>query len=463
MGQISTHTAAAAGCTFFASAPVNVSRTRCIIGGMLGCRRWVGNPLRVAAAGCIAAAFLCARPQPSAAQALNIASSRPQWGTDAAIEADLLRDSSAREGTSHKKPPLRVLRVLMVGNSYTKFNLLHLLLSRIADNASGPRIHVDVEARGGYSLRMHLKSRTALIKIRNGHYSHVVLQGHSLSAVDHPDELAEDTERFNAAIMASGSRTVLYETWARKPNTSLYKKHALVRTFNDMVGRIDTTYSGIARKLHIELAPVGGAFVRAWRTDPAVALWGSDGSHPTLAGSYMAACVLYGAITGRDPRESTYVPFPLDVRVAANLRAVAAVSLGEVPGRPAGDVVPSINTGIAANSGGTPPELSKSSRATSVSAKFNRPSAKPPETGRVAATIADFLGRAPGQLDAPITGHAEPSAAPENAVHAAAPSADDAPARSAPARDAPTAPVTPAFLDDAIGPEDVADAPVRIF
>lgn len=460
MGQISTHTAAATGCTFFTGTRANLRRTRCIIGPMLGCRRWVGNPLRVAAAGCIAAAFFCVRPQPSAAQALNIASARPQWGADAAIEADLLGDSSAREGTSRKKP----LRVLMVGNSYTKFNLLHLLLSRIADGASGPRIHVDVEARAGYSLRMHLKSRTALIKIKNGHYSHVVLQGHSLSAVDHPDELAEDAERFNTVIAASGARTVLYETWARKPNTSLYRKHALVRTFNDMVGRIDTAYSGIARKLHVELAPIGGAFVRAWRTDPAVPLWGADGSHPTLAGSYMAACVLYGAITGRDPRESSYVPFPLDGQFAANIRAVAATSLSEVPGRPAGDVLPSsLTTGIAANSGATPPELSKSIRTTAVSAKVSRQSAKPAEAGRVAATIADFLGRAPGQTDAPITGHTEPSARPENAVHAVAPSSGGAPALSVPARETPAGKVSPAFLDDVVGPDHVADAPARIF
>src|SRR4029077_192026 len=146
------------------------------------------------------------------------------------------------------------------------------------------------------SLRMHWKSRTALVKIRNGHYTHVVLQGHSLSAIDHPDELAEDAERFHSAIWASGSRTVLYETWARKPNTSLYKKHPVVRTFDDMFGRIDTAYSGIARRLHAELAPGGGAFARAWKSEPAVAVWGSDGSHPTLAGSHPPAGGLYGRV-----------------------------------------------------------------------------------------------------------------------------------------------------------------------
>jgi hypothetical protein len=368
----------------------------------------------------MAAAIWCGRPQPSAAQALNIASARPQWGSDAAIEADLL----------------------------------HMLIERVADAAPGPRLHVDVEARGGYSLRMHWKSRAALMKIRNGHYSHVVLQGHSLSAIDHPDELAEDAERFHSAITASGSRTVLYETWARKPNTSLYKKHTVVRTFDDMVGRIDTAYSGIARRLHAELAPVGGAFVRAWKSEPAVAVWGSDGSHPTLAGSYLAACVLYGAITGRDPRESNWAPFPIDARLGAQLRSVASATLSSIPEWPAGDLVPAaLAASVAANSG-TAPE-SKSGRASAVSAKNNRAAKKAAESarsGHVAASIADFLGRAPGQAEAPILGPGQTSTGPRSAGQR---SSDKLPAATEAGK--------PQVFELPLGPDHASDAPVRIF
>jgi hypothetical protein len=398
----------------------------------------------------MAAAMICGRPQPTAAQALNIASSRPQWGADAAIEADLLGESPKardrdRDGNSHKKP----LRVLLVGNSYTKFNLLHMLIERVADAAPGPRLHVDVEARGGYSLRMHLKSRAAMMKIRNGHYSHVVLQGHSLSAIDHPDELAEDAERFHSAITASGSRTVLYETWARKPNTSLYRKHAIIRTFDDMTGRIDTAYTGIARRLHAELAPVGGAFARAWKSEPVVSVWGNDGSHPTLAGSYLAACVLYGAITGRDPRESTWAPFPIDARQGAQIRAVAAASLNAVPDWSNEVLPPAVNANLAAN-GGNAVDLNKSSRSATPSAKTNRAIAKRGENGgHVAASIADFLGRAPGQSEAPILGPGQAGAAPR-----ATGSRDDSAAE-------PTA--KPAVFDVPLGGGHAAESPAVIF
>jgi hypothetical protein len=54
---------------------------------------------------------------------------------------------------------------------------------------------------------------------------------------------------------------------------------------------------------------VGGTFMpagEAWRwvldRDPTVALYGSDGFHPSPIGSFLAALEIYERITGRDPR-----------------------------------------------------------------------------------------------------------------------------------------------------------------
>jgi hypothetical protein len=137
----------------------------------------------------------------------------------------------------------------------------------------------------------------------------------------------------------------------------------------------------------------------------------------------MAACVLYGAITGRDPRESTYVPFPLDPSFAAHIRAVAAASLSEVPDRPAGDVIPTttLAAGFAASGGNG--KLNEPARTPAVAAKVSRASAKQPApTGHVAASIADFLGRAPGETEAPVAAPIEPMPRTR---------ADDAPAATA--------------------------------
>lgn len=227
------------------------------------------------------------------------------------------------------------LHVLMVGNSYTFHHSLHTLLQQVAQGvANGPRLVVDTEARGGYSLRQHLRSGQAMAKIRSGRYSHVVLQGHSMSALDHPDQLAQDAERFKQAIDDATGHTVFYATWARSPEARLYRTHKLVHSFEEMTDLVDTTYASISQRLGANLAPVGRAFERSLVQNPKLALWDADGSHPTVAGSFMAACVLYGAITGADPRASSAVPEGLTSSQAALIRAVAAQSLS-------GDFVPS--------------------------------------------------------------------------------------------------------------------------
>lgn len=52
-------------------------------------------------------------------------------------------------------------------------------------------------------------------------------------------------------------------------------------------------------------------------------LWQDDGSHPTVAGTYLAACVFYGVIFGESPRGLSYHD-GLTSNEAAYLQSVAA-------------------------------------------------------------------------------------------------------------------------------------------
>ena len=49
------------------------------------------------------------------------------------------------------------------------------------------------------------------------------------------------------------------------------------------------------------LLPAGDAWVAAWRQDEGLKLYGSDGFHPTLLGSYLAALAIYGGLSGASP------------------------------------------------------------------------------------------------------------------------------------------------------------------
>jgi PKD repeat protein len=54
------------------------------------------------------------------------------------------------------------------------------------------------------------------------------------------------------------------------------------------------------------MSPVGMAWKASWEADSTINLWSSDNSHPSLAGSYLAACVFYATILEKNPVGLSY-------------------------------------------------------------------------------------------------------------------------------------------------------------
>ncbi|MDD9946549.1 MAG: hypothetical protein OXU20_36220 [Myxococcales bacterium] len=222
------------------------------------------------------------------------------------------------------------LRVLLVGNSYTRFNLLPTLVSRIGRSVpEGPAMKVEMVAKGGYTLRMHWQRREAVRRIRQRSFTHVVLQGHSLRPIDEAGEMTQYAERFVREIGATGASAILYETWARRSGASLYGRRPDLHGPLEMQGVVGDVYRRLATDLGARLAPVGSAFLAATFLDPEIGLYKNDGAHPSFAGSYLAASVIYGAVTGLDPRRATYEPWELGRGHAARLRQLAATTLSQ--------------------------------------------------------------------------------------------------------------------------------------
>lgn len=188
--------------------------------------------------------------------------------------------------TPTPEPTAAGLRVLFVGNSYTFSHDLPAVLSQIAD-ASFPDhpITTRMVAEPGWTLEQHWQDRRALLEIRTGDWDHVVLQGHSLGTVEARERLFEHARRFDAVIRESGASTVLFMTWARRDQPELLET-------------IRPTYMELGHELGARVAPVGVAWQVATERRPDIHLWHVDGSHPSPAGTYLAAAVFYGLLTG---------------------------------------------------------------------------------------------------------------------------------------------------------------------
>src|SRR5262245_8966692 len=174
------------------------------------------------------------------------------------------------------------LNVLFIGNSFTARNDLPGMIARLAA-ARGRRMQHRLISAGGASLRTHWNAGHAPRAIREGRYDAVVLQEASTLPAKNATRMHENVRLFDEAIRAAGAKTVLYMTWARQ--------HA-----PETQSVIGDAYTAVGRELGATVVPVGTAWQHVLRRHDRPALYDKDGSHPSPAGSYLAACVFLAVL-----------------------------------------------------------------------------------------------------------------------------------------------------------------------
>ena len=178
-------------------------------------------------------------------------------------------------------------RILYIGNSFTTRNDLPALLGNIADMGMGINLESKVISAGGASLRRHWNAGAAN-SISNEKWDYVVLQEQSTLPIKNPKRFHENVREFVPAINESGAQMVLYMTWARKNEP---QNQAL----------LTDGYNKIGDELGATVVPVGVAWQNLLEKHDRPILHTEDGSHPTFAGSYLAACTFYATLFGGDP------------------------------------------------------------------------------------------------------------------------------------------------------------------
>ena len=198
-------------------------------------------------------------------------------------------------------PPVSVL---MVGNSYTSSNGLPDMLEELAA-AEGRMLTAELVAEDGWSLGDHANSTTTMSMIESGNWDYVILQEQSVipSLADYRDTYMYPAARvLDEAITATGAKTLLFMTWGRE--NGMVEEG--IPSFAAMQDRLTIAYRGLGDELDARVLPAGMAWQRALGQDPGLDLWQLDGSHPTVAGSYLAACVMFASIYQESPKGASY-------------------------------------------------------------------------------------------------------------------------------------------------------------
>lgn len=265
-------------------------------------------------------------------------------------------------------PPARAASVLFVGNSFTYGELSpvrYFQPESVTDlhqggtggvpalfKAFAVQAHLDydvsLETYGGKNLDFHLEQEAALL---DRAWDHVILQGYSTLDEHKPGDaavLVRSAARLARMFEARNPRVDirLVSTWSRADQTYLPSGHWYGKPIEAMANDIRAAYDRAAATspaIH-SVIPVGQAWNRAIAAhvaapnpyEPAwtgeIDLWATDHYHASTYGYYLDALVIFGDLTGRDPRslgsgERAAAALGIAPPLAAKLQQVAAETL----------------------------------------------------------------------------------------------------------------------------------------
>lgn len=215
-------------------------------------------------------------------------------------------------------------RVLFVGNSYMYYgDSLHNHVRRMVDAGGiAPLDSLEYKSStiGGAALEHHAVdwlTTPGRIGVKEP-FELVILQGGSGEPLS-PKRAARFREvliEYNKLIRARGGRVALYMTHAYGPKHPQFKPENIRLT--------EAMYVQGGNEVGALVIPVGLAFEEAYRRHPDLVLHKSDGSHPTLIGTYLAACTVYASVYGRSPVGNPYdYEGAIDPATAKKLQQVA--------------------------------------------------------------------------------------------------------------------------------------------
>jgi len=217
-------------------------------------------------------------------------------------------------------------KVLFLGNSYTASNNLPQMIANLALSTADTLIY-DSNTPGGYTFNGHSTNSVSLSKIASNDWDFVVLQEQSQLPSFPISQVSTQVFPFARSLDSlinlnnSCTETVFFMTWGRKNGDSQNcATWPPVCTYNGMDSLLNLRYRMMAVDNNAILSPVGAVWNYIRQNYPSIELYLSDESHPSLAGTYAAACCFYAVLFRKDPSLITFNP-GLSATESANIRA----------------------------------------------------------------------------------------------------------------------------------------------
>ena len=192
------------------------------------------------------------------------------------------------EDTPTGPPPAVDLAVLFIGNSLTYSNDLPEMLEHLlVEYGEVGTVYVESVALPNFGLQDHWAGGTARARIAEGGWDVVIVQ-QGPSATEGRPSLIEYSARFADEVRAVGGDLAVYMVW---PSIQRF----------DFFQRVSDSHVMAAEEADALLYPVGEAWRSAFDREQQLDLYSPDGVHPNIAGTYLAALVMFEQLTGVTP------------------------------------------------------------------------------------------------------------------------------------------------------------------
>lgn len=193
-----------------------------------------------------------------------------------------------------------VMRILMLGNSYTSANHLPLMLAEMTG------AEVVAHTRGGARLAEQLNPATklgnkTLKALHDEKWDYVIVQEMSNGPITSKEKFMTNLSKLCGLIRKNGATPVLFATWAYEKNGKQLKKFGM--EYEDMICSMKETFRETVKRTSCLLADVTTVFEQQAET---VKLYAPDGSHPSEAGSKLAARTI-AKVIWNDPKRKKEV------------------------------------------------------------------------------------------------------------------------------------------------------------
>lgn len=241
--------------------------------------------------------------------------------------------------------PEDTLNVLCIGNSFTYFSSVPVMLKEIAWN-EGHLLRIKASLKGGQDFGHHMGLPLSRYAMSLGKYDVAFLQNQSRAAAEFARDSASfsyvnaDFQRIVTNVVARSPkcRMILEDTWAYEADDfggfgSIEKFDALMADGTSrLVRNAGTAFPGH----DFGISPLAQAFDAVRNGDSDIDLYTGDRKHPSIYGAYLKACVNYLMIYGGKfhsvpaPDSRTSVDCGLPHEKAEYLRHVAEQVTGNI-------------------------------------------------------------------------------------------------------------------------------------